>query len=133
MSNVVKLIGFTDFQTTCDCCGRKELKGTYCIDVNGEELYYGSSCAIKTYSQSLGITNPKSLSIALKNSLYQVRQDLMDYIVWDLKLPLTKENFNLVESHKLFKSVKGMVIDKFTKINTPLDLYYSPFTRKIEI
>jgi|694.fasta_scaffold100899_2 hypothetical protein len=133
MSNEVKLIGFTDFQTTCDCCGRKELKGTYCIDVNGEELYYGSSCAIKTYSQSLGITNAKYLSIALKNSLYQVRQDLIDYIVWDLKLPLTKENFNLVESHKLFNSVKGMVIDKFTKINTPLDLYYSPFTRKIEI
>lgn len=132
MSNVVKIIGFTDFQTTCDCCGKSELKGTYCIEVNGEELYYGSSCAIKTYSQSLGINNTKSLTIAVKNNLYQVRQDLMDYIVWDLKLPLTKENFNLVECHKLFKSVKGMAIDKFRKINNPLDLYNSPFTQKIK-
>ena len=49
MSNVVKIIGFTDSQTTCECCGKSELKGTYCIEINDEEFYYGSSCAKKTY------------------------------------------------------------------------------------
>lgn len=42
-----KIIGFTDKVNECDCCGRTELKGTYCISIDGNEFYYGSSCATK--------------------------------------------------------------------------------------
>ena len=39
------IIGYTDSINECDCCGKTELKGTYCIDLDGVELYYGSVCA----------------------------------------------------------------------------------------
>jgi hypothetical protein len=42
-----KIIGFTDKVNECDCCGRTELKGTYCINIEGNEFYYGSTCAAK--------------------------------------------------------------------------------------
>lgn len=44
-----KIIGYTDSVNECDCCGRTELKGTYCIELDGVELYYGSVCAFKSH------------------------------------------------------------------------------------
>lgn len=40
-------LGFTDSITTCGCCGRVDLKGTYAIEdlINGEIVYYGCVCA----------------------------------------------------------------------------------------
>ena len=43
------IIGFTDSISECDCCGKKDLKGTFCIDLDGVELYYGSVCAFKNH------------------------------------------------------------------------------------
>lgn len=39
---MAKLIGFTETETTCGCCGKTDLKGTYQFD-NG--MFYGSECA----------------------------------------------------------------------------------------
>lgn len=47
------IIGYTDSINECDCCGKKELKGTYCIDLDGVELYYGSVCAFKNHGLSM--------------------------------------------------------------------------------
>jgi hypothetical protein len=44
---MTKIIGYTDTVTECDCCGKTELKGTYCILLEDVELYYGSVCAFK--------------------------------------------------------------------------------------
>jgi len=43
------IIGYTDSITECDCCGKIDLKGTYCVDVDGVELYFGSVCAFKNH------------------------------------------------------------------------------------
>jgi hypothetical protein len=48
-----KIIAFTDSITTCECCGKSGLKGTYCVEIDGVELYYGSTCAKKEH----GITD----------------------------------------------------------------------------
>jgi ribosome-binding protein aMBF1 (putative translation factor) len=48
----LKIIGFTDSVTECECCGKSELKGTYCIEIDGVELYYGSTCAFKSHGIS---------------------------------------------------------------------------------
>ncbi len=45
MTTEFKIIGFTDKVNECDCCGRTELKGTYCISIDSNELYYGVTCA----------------------------------------------------------------------------------------
>lgn len=47
--NMKKIIGYTDSVTECECCGKKELKGTFCIEIDGEEFYYGSVCAFKSH------------------------------------------------------------------------------------
>lgn len=44
---VKTILGYTDEITTCDCCGKVDLKGTYAIDFNGDISYYGSICAFK--------------------------------------------------------------------------------------
>lgn len=41
------ILGYTDEVTSCDCCGKVDLKGTYAIDLNGDISYYGSVCAFK--------------------------------------------------------------------------------------
>ncbi len=43
------IIGYTDSITECECCGKVDLKGTYCIELDGVELYYGSVCAFKVH------------------------------------------------------------------------------------
>lgn len=43
------IIGYTDSITECECCGKTELKGTFCLDIDGVELYYGSTCAFKSH------------------------------------------------------------------------------------
>jgi hypothetical protein len=50
---MTKIIGFTDSVTECECCGKINLKGTYCIDINGLELYYGSVCAFKNHGVTI--------------------------------------------------------------------------------
>lgn len=47
-----KILGFTESITTCDCCGKAELKGTYAIQnaETGDINYYGSVCAFKVYN-----------------------------------------------------------------------------------
>lgn len=49
MSFSKKIIGFTDSVNECDCCGKSGLKGTFCVEINGKELYYGSTCAFKKH------------------------------------------------------------------------------------
>ena len=58
-----KIIGYTDSINECDCCGKTELKGTYCIELDGDELYYGSVCAFK--AQGLTMDEQKDLRAAL--------------------------------------------------------------------
>lgn len=43
------IIGYTDSVTECECCGKTNLKGTFCIDMDGVELYFGRVCAFKKH------------------------------------------------------------------------------------
>lgn len=47
-----RIIGYTDSVQECECCGKTELKGTYCLEIDGVELYYGSVCAFKVHGVS---------------------------------------------------------------------------------
>lgn len=42
-----RVLGTTDDVTTCDICGRPELKGTVALDADGDTLYAGTSCAAR--------------------------------------------------------------------------------------
>lgn len=53
-----KIWGWTDEVTTCDCCGKDKLSGTFAVELEmgGPIVHYGSVCV----KRNTGIKNPKS-------------------------------------------------------------------------
>lgn len=75
---MIKLIGFTQEVTTCVCCGKNDLKGTYQFD-NG--VYYVSDCAKKATGVSVEI-----LKVAKKSDPeYDMIGYLMDSAAIELR------------------------------------------------
>jgi hypothetical protein len=49
----VKWLGTTDDVTTCDHCGKRNLKNTVALSIDeGEPVYYGVDCAARALSRS---------------------------------------------------------------------------------
>jgi hypothetical protein len=81
MGTTFKIIGFTDSVNECDCCGKQNLKGTYCVNIDGKEFYYGSKCAsnaigldereIKSIDSKIKTTQNIDLQMAGANTDYQ--------------------------------------------------------------
>ncbi len=43
-----KVLGYEEAVTTCDCCGKAELKGTFAVErADGEILHFGSVCVTR--------------------------------------------------------------------------------------
>lgn len=51
---MTKILGITDERTTCECCGKANLKRTVAIEFNSDIRYYGTTCAAK----ALNFPNP---------------------------------------------------------------------------
>lgn len=63
----MKVLGYTDEVTTCDCCGKRNLKGSFAIETDGgETIYYGSVCVNKIYGRKRG-EQIKSLAKHVQN------------------------------------------------------------------
>jgi hypothetical protein len=51
----MKVLGFSDEVTVCDCCGKTNLSGTFGVETDdGETLHYGSVCVNKVYGKKRG-------------------------------------------------------------------------------
>ena len=50
---VTRIIGSTEDVNQCDHCGRTGLRRTVILDIDGERVHYGTSCAANTHP-SLG-------------------------------------------------------------------------------
>lgn len=60
---MVRVIGQTEDVNQCEHCGRSGLRRTVVLDIDGERVYYGTSCAANTHP-SLGVAadiNARSL------------------------------------------------------------------------
>ncbi len=75
------IIGYTDSINECDCCGKTELKGTYCIDLDGVELYYGSVCAFKNH----GLTTDEQKELKATFTKEQKNKKLYDLHITPIK------------------------------------------------
>lgn len=93
-----KIIGFTDKINDCDCCGKTELKGTYCISIDGNEFYYGSTCASNTINISSDEIKKAVKKIELENNIDTlVSEAKYEYAkIKVLKLAL-KKGFNKIQ------------------------------------
>lgn len=53
MTNAVEFLGTSDEVSTCDCCGKSNLKSTVAISIEGgEAVYYGVVCAARALNRS---------------------------------------------------------------------------------
>ena len=51
----MKVLGYTEEVTTCDCCGKRNLRGSYGVETDaGDVLYYGSVCVNRVYGKAKG-------------------------------------------------------------------------------
>jgi hypothetical protein len=51
----MRVLGFSEEITVCDCCGKRNLKGTFGVETDsGDVLYYGSVCVGKVYGKKRG-------------------------------------------------------------------------------
>jgi len=72
MTTDIKIVGFTDKVNECDCCGRTELKGTYCISIDGNEFYYGVTCAANATNYTTEVIKKKVKKIELEKSINEM-------------------------------------------------------------
>lgn len=48
MATYIQIFGWTDEVTACDCCGKTDLSGTFCVELeSGETVHYGSVCVLR--------------------------------------------------------------------------------------
>lgn len=87
------IIGYTDSITECECCGKIDLKGTYCLDINGEELYYGSVCAFKSH----GLTKDEQKGMKSTFTKYQKNAKLIEMHITPLMNELQSKLSERVE------------------------------------
>lgn len=51
----MRVLGYTDEITTCDCCGKRNLRGSFGVETDaGDVLYYGSVCVNRVYGKAKG-------------------------------------------------------------------------------
>lgn len=54
VASEVRYLGTTDDVTTCECCGRANLKATVALSVDGADpVYFGSDCAARAIGRSV--------------------------------------------------------------------------------
>lgn len=57
----MRFLGNTDEQTTCDCCGKQNLKSTVAIETDaGETVFYGVVCAARALKVDAKIVRSES-------------------------------------------------------------------------
>lgn len=111
MTTEFKIIGFTDKVNECDCCGRTELKGTYCIYIDGNEFYYGSSCASNTIKVSSDYIKKEIKKIELELTIKE--------LVENAKTELSQRNALKLALKKGFDKIDFFL--KFGKIEEEND------------
>jgi hypothetical protein len=126
MTTDIKIIGFTDKVNTCDCCGRSDLKGTYCISIDGVELYYGVSCAANATNYTTEVIKKEVKKIDLEKSIailvLEASNEYLQNKVFKLAI---KKGINKSE----FLLKYGVVIDQ---INSSKCYQYGSYNSYIE-
>jgi hypothetical protein len=67
---MMMILGITDEHTTCELCGRMELKSTVIIGEDGVETgRYGSSCASKILGRKIAIKAARNIESVRRSNL----------------------------------------------------------------
>jgi hypothetical protein len=61
----VKVLGTTDETSTCECCGKTNLKRVVVLNIEGDVVRYGCDCAARTLRQEYRGKITKSTGAAI--------------------------------------------------------------------
>lgn len=79
-----RFLGVSDEVTTCECCGKKNLKRTVAISFDGgSPVYYGTDCAARTLGRKASVVKDqmKALSYAQKwLAAGRTRESIADWL-----------------------------------------------------
>jgi hypothetical protein len=104
-------LGFTEEVTSCDCCGRVDLKGTYAIEdlLNGGIIYLGCVCAAhqmnwskKEFTTRYKAEEKEQSDAARKE--YRYSAEMNNYNNWVNGLPDTATDEGWAKRMELLKS-----------------------------
>lgn len=99
-----RILAFTDNVTTCDCCGKNNLKGTYAVtDDLGGEFYYGSVCV----KRNLGYTKEDVVNDI--NKTKNIAQN--EYS--EAKDEIRKKNLHPLLENREFNAIRLEIANKY--------------------
>lgn len=71
-----KILGFTESNNTCDCCGKSDLKGTYAVSSDeNDTLYYGSTCV----KRNLGIAKNSEVKNKIDEYKTEIKRQAREF------------------------------------------------------
>lgn len=76
--NNIKVLGKTDETTDCEKCGRRNLKLTVVLEIDGEIVRYGSDCADRAINGGRGTRSGATIIAKQATALELARQWLAD-------------------------------------------------------
>lgn len=84
----VKFLGNSDDVTTCECCGRTNLKSTVALSIDdGEAVYFGVTCAARALAMDAALV--RKASKAADDEKYRAEQAARrakaeaEFALWD--------------------------------------------------
>jgi len=61
MARTVQFLGTSDEVTTCEHCGKRELKGTVALSIDdGEPVYFGATCAARALAMPVKVVRQET-------------------------------------------------------------------------
>lgn len=69
-ANTYKILGITDDQTTCDCCGKTNLKRVVALEIEGQVVKFGTTCAARALIARGSDVTTASLTVEVEAVAY---------------------------------------------------------------
>ncbi len=126
-TGVKKIIGYTDSVQECECCGKTELKGTYCLEIDGVELYYGSTCAFKVH----GVSNDEKKEAVNAFKKAAKNKSLYDQHIAPLKKELSEKLKNGFTTD--YENLTGIAKKVYHQMEHNHELFIQSVAKKYKI
>jgi len=95
----VRFVGVTDEVTTCECCGKRNLKRTVAISFDGgDPVYYGTDCAARTLGRKTSVVKDymRAVSCAQKWLAAGHTREIIADALYNHGIPASVRNGKLI-------------------------------------
>lgn len=129
----MRILGFTEERTSCECCGKDNLKGTYALtDELGNIFYYGTTCGAKAanWSNQEFQENWRNVKKEIKKEAIQAQKTAWKNYLKLLSLELKSDHSNEDELYLTYKKEIKQIQIKYPSATKAI---YNKDLRNIEL